>query len=127
MSKILFCEDDDLVRKMLKVATRTMPHETVMAGDGLQALEIIERQPPDLIFLDLHMPGMTGGELTEALRGRAEWAKIPVVLMTGDPENAASLAVARHGAAGYLAKPFHLEDLRKTIQQLLPQIAEEAP
>jgi len=87
------------------------------ARNGLQALELLEPLRPDLILLDLMMPVMDGWEFVERIRGRPDWAQIPVIVLSADRnigDNARKL-----GAAAYLAKPFELSQLLSLVQASL--------
>jgi CheY-like chemotaxis protein len=87
------------------------------ARNGLQALELLEPLRPDLILLDLMMPVMDGWEFAERIRGRPDWAQIPVIVLSADRnigDNARKL-----GAAAYLAKPFELSKLLSLVQASL--------
>jgi len=81
MARLVFCDDDPTVQKLIWVALRTSGHEVHLAPDGRAGLTLIERLRPDLIFTDLSMPEMDGYQLLRALAARPELAAIPVVLM----------------------------------------------
>ena len=93
------------------------------ASDGIQALQGIEADPPDLVLLDLQMPGLTGNEVVTRVRQNPALQKLPVVAltasaMTGDRERA-----LLSGFTGYLSKPVNLSTLRAEVSRLLtPEI-----
>ena len=60
MAKIVFCEGNPSVQKMLQVALRSTPHQLHIASDGLEGLALIEREHPDLVLSDVSMPGLDG-------------------------------------------------------------------
>ncbi|HTX90071.1 MAG TPA: response regulator [Anaerolineales bacterium] len=83
MEKILFCDDDDINRKLIRIILRDQPYQLLFASDGQEGLEMVERERPALVFTDLHMTGLDGLELCAAIRAREYLAAIPVILMTG--------------------------------------------
>jgi len=126
MARLVFCDDDPTVQKLIWVALRTSGHEVHLAPDGRAGLTLIERLRPDLIFTDLSMPELDGYQLLRALAARPELAAIPVVLMSaraaGDHLQEASV-----GARAILAKPFSTQHLREIIEELLGDRVEETP
>ena len=119
MATIVFCEDDPVIQKLIRVALRSTDHEVLIAADGVEGLELIERTRPDLIFTDVAMPGMTGLELVAALRGRAELARIPIVLVSASSQRIHREEGYRHGVNDFLTKPFSPAELRAKIEALL--------
>ena len=113
--RLVVVDDHALFRRGLVGLLSDMPEFTVVgeAGDGLQALEVISTQNPDLVLLDVNMPEMDGVETVRELRAR----KIPVhILMLTISQNDDDLMGAiRAGADGYLLKNTEPEDLRKAI------------
>ena len=90
------------------------------ARNGLEALEVLEPLRPDLILLDLMMPVMDGWEFAERIRGRPDWAQIPVIVLSAD-RNVGDKA-RKLGAVGYLAKPFELSELLSLVQTSLTSL-----
>jgi CheY-like chemotaxis protein len=82
MTTLVFCEDDPVIQKLIRIATRALPHTVHIAGDGESGLEIIERERPSAVFTDVSMPRLDGMQLLDSLKTRPELADIPVVLMT---------------------------------------------
>ncbi len=120
MAKIVSVVDDDpqvvvIVRAVLEAAG----FEVAISPDGADCLAAIERRLPDLIIMDVVMPGMNGIEVLHAIRGRPETSNIPVIVLSARTEDL-DLAVARAaGADLYLAKPFTSEELVAATKQLL--------
>lgn len=118
--RILVVEDDRSVRAALDRALRAQGIEVVTAGDGLAALRAVDEQDPDLIVLDLGLPGMDG--LAVCRRLRADGDDRPVLVLTardGVDDRVTGLDV---GADDYLVKPFALEELLARIRALLRRV-----
>ena len=117
MSKVVFCEDDPMIRKLVQTAMRSTTHDVLIAEDGKQGLDLIGRIRPDVVFSDVAMPVMDGFELADAMRARPELAHIPIVFMTASVQRDQIEECFRHGAAGHLAKPFTMSELRTRVAQ----------
>ncbi len=87
------------------------------AGNGKEALALIEQLPPSLILLDLMMPVMNGWEFCAQLRSQSAWASIPIIVLSAHGKVAST---ARElGAAGYIAKPFELNEFLRLVYRSL--------
>ena len=117
MSRVVFCEDDPMIRKLVQTALRTTTHEVHIAEDGKQGLDLIEQLRPDVVFSDVAMPEMDGFELADAMRARPHLAHIPIVFMTASVPPEQIDQGFRHGAAGHPAKPFTMAELRARVAQ----------
>ena len=117
MSRIVFCEDDPMIRKLVQAALRASPHEVHFAEDGKAGLALVDRVRPDVIFSDVAMPEMSGFELADAVRADEGLAHIPIVFMTASVQREQIDECFRHGAASHLAKPFTVAELRARIAQ----------
>lgn len=83
MPTILIIDDEYLIADILSFALEDEGYQTVVAGSGSKALDILDRERPDLIITDFMMPGMTGLELAEAIRSRSVHKSTPIMLMSG--------------------------------------------
>lgn len=106
-------------RELVKTVLENTGYEVIEAKDGVEALASARQTRPDLIILDLHMPGLDGFGVLEELRRDRDFADTPVMALTasammGDKERAMSL-----GFTGYITKPIRLADLRSEVQRLL--------
>lgn len=117
MSKVVFCEDDPIIRKLVQTALRSSTHDVHVAENGRQGLALIEQVRPDVVFTDVVMPEMDGFQMADAMRARPELAHIPVVFMTASVQREEIDECFRHGAAGHLAKPFTMSELRARVAQ----------
>lgn len=115
--KVILAVDDapenlDVVKGLLST------HYTIKAAvNGQMALKIAEKQAPDLILLDIMMPGMDGYEVCRRLKADDTTANIPVIFLTGESEVASE--VADVGGAGYVIKPIEPDDLLDHIKECL--------
>jgi adenylate cyclase len=115
VGRILVVDDDESNRDLLRRRLAHEGHEVVLADSGRSALEVLEREPIDLILLDLLMPDMNGIEVLERLKSDTRWYAIPVVMISGLSESDAVLRCIEAGAEDYLPKPFDLVLLRARI------------
>lgn len=117
--KVLIADDNDLNRSLISDLVKKMKHEAVQACDGPSALQAARAHLPDLIILDVEMPGISGFEVCRSLRASEATAKIPVIMLTGltDAENRVyGLDI---GADDYLTKPFDTRELMARIEKRL--------
>jgi CheY-like chemotaxis protein len=119
VSRIVVCEDDPMIRKLVQAALRSTSHELHFAEDGRQGLALIERTSPDVIFTDVAMPEMNGFELADAVRSHPALAHIPIVFMTAFVQREQIDECFRHGAAAHLPKPFTVTELRERVGQFV--------
>ena len=117
MSRVIFCEDDPMIRKFVQSALRATTHQIHFAENGKQGLELIERLRPDVVFTDVAMPEMDGFQLADAIRSIPDLAHIPIVFMSASVQRDQIEECFRHGAAGHLAKPFTVAELRSRVAQ----------
>ncbi len=123
MARILSIEDDVDLQQVVAYALKKKGWEVVFAYDGKDGLEKAQELKPDLILLDMMLPGLNGIEVITELKAGAATRAIPVIVMTAYPSDAQfieSVAVAM-GAVKYLAKPVRIDALIKTIEELLPR------
>ena len=119
MARIVFCEDEELIRKLIEVAMRSTDHAIEMTVNGREGLAAIERELPELLVTDLAMPEMGGFALADAIHARPALQHIPIMFVTASVQRGDVARFGEHGAAGYLAKPFSPRALREKIDELL--------
>jgi two-component system, chemotaxis family, chemotaxis protein CheY len=119
--KILSVDDSAIVRKIMRSAVEVLNYELLEAGDGIEALAILEKEWPDtlLILMDWNMPGMNGYDCLVALKKRIEFQNIPVMMVTTESEKENIVKAIQAGAAHYMTKPFTMEELIKKIMECL--------
>ncbi len=116
MAKIVFCEDEVRIQKLIRTMLRSTTHEIYIASDGIEGLSLIECERPDLIFTDVSMPRCDGFQLSDAIKERPHLAQIPIIFVTAFAQRAEMEEGFRHGATSYLTKPFSPSDLRTKIE-----------
>jgi DNA-binding response OmpR family regulator len=116
---ILFADDDPGMRALVVINLEAEGFEVTTAEDGFSALEKAERLHPDLIVLDVMMPGRDGLDVLQELRKRPAVAAIPVVLLTAKATDADVWDGWKAGADYYMTKPFKPEDLASFAHNIL--------
>ena len=119
MARIVVCEDEELIRKLIEVAMRSTEHSIELTENGREALVAIERLAPDIIVTDVAMPEMGGFALADAVHAKPSLQAIPIMFVTASVQRGDVAKFAEHGAAGYLAKPFSPKALREKIDELI--------
>lgn len=120
MKKKVMMVDDEMdqiftLRKMLE--SWSDEYELIGAKSGIQCLQFLKNgEIPDIIFLDIMMPEMTGWELYERIKGNIEWSKIPIVFLTARTDNVAYKAGSFLGD-GFLSKPYDIQEIIKVIEE----------
>jgi DNA-binding response OmpR family regulator len=116
MTTILVVDDEPIVRDVVVSYLRRDGHETLEAGDGEAARQLIETHEPGLVVLDVMLPGLDGLELCRWIRSRSE---LPVILVTARGEEADRIVGLELGADDYLTKPFSPRELAARVRTVL--------
>ncbi|MFD2707087.1 response regulator [Salibacterium lacus] len=119
MHKILIVDDQYGIRVLLQEILQKEGHDILEASNGSTALELLEHEHPDLVLLDMKIPGMDGVEI---LRKRSERGLAPgasVILMTAYGELSMMQEAEQLGASSYISKPFDINQIREEIQKYL--------
>ena len=114
---ILIVEDEHAVARGIQYALQQEGYEVAVARSGEEGLEVATRQAPDLVVLDVRLPGMDGFEVLRRLR--AAGAKMPVLVLTARDDEVDKVIGLELGADDYLTKPFGLRELMSRIKALL--------
>ncbi len=117
--KILVVEDEPDIRKLVHYNLAQERFKVVEAEDGERALRAIQREKPDLVILDLMLPGLSGLELCRTLRERAETARLPILMLTAKAGEADRVVGLEMGADDYLTKPFSPRELVARVKAIL--------
>lgn len=115
MKKVLVVDDERNIREVLAAVLQDEGYSVRTAIDGRQALDQLHQDPPDLVLLDVMLPGLDGRELIRRMQQQSKLADIPVVLIS----TAAQPALPMLGAAAFLPKPFDLAHLLNTVARVL--------
>ena len=116
---ILVVDDDVDVAETVARTLQRAGYETIVAYRGLQALEMAREQHPDLVVLDIRMPGLNGIEVCRQLRDTPGLSRIPVLFLSAKSEVADRLEGFEAGADDYITKPFDLRELELRVKALL--------
>jgi len=116
---ILIVDDVSDTREMYAFYFRKQGFTVFTALDGRNALDVAMTQRPDVIVMDLSMPGMDGIAVTRALKRDARVRHIPILILTGYPMRAVQEGVLEAGADGFLTKPCLPDDLEQHVRRLL--------
>lgn len=120
MNTILICDDDKDIVSALDIYLTSEGYATVKAYDGLECLRLAEREPVDLILLDVMMPGLDGIRTTAKLR---ESCNVPIILLTAKSEDSDKILGLNIGADDYITKPFNILELKARVRALLRRAA----
>jgi len=118
--RILAIDDDPLVLKVL-TSVLTPMYELHFSKSAEEAMDKLKECPPDLMLLDINMPGMSGFEFLHTIKRLPDFGSIPVIVVTGHYETEFIIYAERSGAKSVVAKPINNEDLLKKIEKALSQ------
>jgi DNA-binding response OmpR family regulator len=117
--RILLVEDQDSIRSLIEALVSARGHQVVAAKTGAKALELALIAPPDIVLLDLHLPGSFDGfDVCERLRANPTTSAVPVVVISASDDTENRARAARTGATSYFGKPFSPMALLKDIESL---------
>ena len=119
MKDILVVDDDEIVARTIERSLRGPDFRVTVAQSGVQALQMARRQPPDLMVLDVLMPGMDGYEVCRQLRADPLLSHLPVLFLTARSKEEDKLEGFHAGADDYLPKPFNVEELIMRVKAIL--------
>jgi phosphate regulon transcriptional regulator PhoB len=122
---ILVVEDEPDIRKLVEYNLAQEHFKVLEAEDGEQALKILQRERPNLVILDLMLPGLSGLELCKILRERPQTAQLPILMLTAKAGEADKVVGLEIGADDYLAKPFSPREMVARVRAILRR--SEAP
>lgn len=117
--KILVVEDEPDIRKLVQYNLAQERFSVLEAEDGEQALKLLQREKPNLVILDLMLPGLSGMELCKLLKQRNDTAKLPILMLTAKAAEADRIVGLEMGADDYLAKPFSPREMVARVKAIL--------
>jgi two-component system KDP operon response regulator KdpE len=120
---VLVVDDEPQLLRALGTNLRVRGYEVDLAATGEEALELAARRHPDLVVLDLGLPGITGFEVVQAIRG---WSAVPIVVLSATGEESAKVQALDDGADDYLTKPFGMDELLARVRAALRRAAPAA-
>ena len=113
--RILIADDDPQILRALRITLTARGYDVETASDGTEALRLAVDKHPDLIVIDLGMPGLTGIEVIEAVRG---WSQLPILVVSGRSDSLDKVDALDAGADDYVTKPFAADELLARIRAL---------
>jgi two-component system, OmpR family, response regulator MtrA len=119
MTTIVVADDDPDVRDLVQFKLEQAGIDVVGVGDGPAALEACEQRVPDLVLLDVMMPGMSGLDVCRSLRQMTELTAVPVILLTARAQESDIAQGFEAGADDYVVKPFSPRELNSRVQAAL--------
>ena len=119
MPKVLVIEDSASVRRLIEVCLRALDVELSSAEDGILGLAAARESLPEVIVLDIGLPGMDGWEVLGHLRSDEETKNIKVLVLTAHAQPEIAEQAAQGGADEFMTKPFRPTELRERIEKLL--------
>jgi two-component system KDP operon response regulator KdpE len=125
--RVLVADDDPQILRALRITLTARGYDVTTAGDGRAALDAAAATHPDLVVLDLGMPGLSGVEVIQALRG---WSSAPILVVSGRTESWDKVEALDAGADDFVTKPFAADELLARLRALsrrLPTAASDEP
>ncbi len=118
-ARILVVDDEPDIVRLLTFALQTDGYQVLAAKNGAEGLEIAQREKPDVIILDVMMPGMDGFEVCSVLRSRPDTANLPIIILSALGQVSDRVKGLRAGADDYVPKPVNLDELSARVAALL--------
>jgi CheY-like chemotaxis protein len=123
--KILIADDEEVIRKFLRIHLVKLGYEVTEAGDGVQALEQLEKGNFDLLICDILMPKKDGWEVIREMKSNPKTKSIPVIVLTAKNEDSDMFKGYNLGANYYMTKPFTKAQLIYGLQLMFGEASEE--
>ena len=123
MARVLVVDDEPQILRALRINLRARQYEVRTAATGPEALEVAAKHPPDLVVLDLGLPGMDGLDVIEGLRG---WTSAPIIVLSGRADGTDKVEALDAGADDYVTKPFGMDELLARLRAAIRRAAPAA-
>lgn len=125
--KIIVIEDEPDIANLLAFHLKSNGYDCIIAKDGKKGLSLAQSERPDLVLLDLMLPGMTGTDICKVLKGNAETSHIPIIMLTARGDEVDRILGFELGADDYVIKPFSPRELMLRIKTVLKRNANPLP
>src|SRR5688572_20615273 len=113
MTRVLVVDDEEQILRALSVNMKARGYQVDIARTGEKALELAARRQPDVVILDLGLPGIDGTEVVRGLRG---WTSVPIIVLSVRDDQSDKIAALDAGADDYVTKPFGMGELMARVR-----------
>jgi len=120
--QVLVIEDSASVRRLIEVCLRVLPVDVASAEDGITGLDAARDTLPDVVVLDIGLPGMDGWEVLRHLRSAEDTSRIKVLVLTAHAQPEVAQQADEVGADDFMTKPFRPGELRERLEKLLADV-----
>lgn len=121
MPRVLIIEDDPLIARIVEIKLENRGYQVMLASDGQEGLDAVRQHKPDVVLLDVMMPVMDGYQVLRILRGEAEFATLPVIMLTAKGQERDIMSGLKEGATDYIVKPFSPSEVVERVEKVLSQ------
>ena len=115
--KIMIVDDEDDVRTSVGQFLEASGYKVIKAENGNDCLQKLEQEIPDLVLLDIMMPGMNGWDVAARIKEKPEWNAIPIVFLTAKGDDM-SVGIGGMASVDYIVKPFDIIDLKQRLEKV---------
>ncbi|HVQ00897.1 MAG TPA: response regulator [Candidatus Thermoplasmatota archaeon] len=116
--KILVVDDNEDIRTSVSQILEVHGYEVIGAENGIECLKHLERTIPDLVILDIMMPGMSGWDVAARIKAHEKWRVVPIVFFTAKGDEM-SMGLGGLASENYIVKPFEVEELLECVDRIL--------
>ncbi len=120
--KILVVDDERQIVKLVEINLKKHGYDVVCAYDGVEALEKVDSEKPDMLVLDVMMPRMNGFDVLKRLQANPETEHIPVIMLTAKAQDADIFQGWQSGVSSYLTKPFNPRELLTFVERIFESL-----
>ena len=117
--KVLIVDDEEHIVELIKFNLEANGYKAITASNGLEALELAKSEKPDLVLLDIMLPGLNGNDVCKEIRRDVEIATMPIIMITAKGEELDRILGLELGADDYVTKPFSVRELMARIKAVL--------
>ena len=121
-ARVLVCDDDTSLLRALSISLTARGYEVVVAHTGEEGLDVAAHRHPDVILMDLGLPGIDG---VEAVRGIRGWSTVPIIVLSARHQSVSKVEALDAGADDYVTKPFGMDELLARLRAVLRRITPE--
>ena len=117
--RILVVEDIELNRKVVRIVLKAKGYEVIEAVGAEEALAILQTETPDLVLMDIALPGMSGEELTRQIKANPQWHHLPIIALTAAAMKGDRERILQAGCDDYISKPIDTRALAELVDRYL--------